>query len=332
MGLFGNKKPKLPSYVGVGLEGLLRDPAWAYAIGQAGIDPGRCEIVLRLAEPTVGSGGLPETPKPAILFGQGNTLAIAFPSEREIRVVRRDKARADLQTQRSGWFQILFGPANNLDGFMFWGAQDNLKLGTPEGEKFGKIMSAFLSGQLKAQQVFGTPQSLVSGGVSVEPATPAFEDPEDAVRWKMVNSVHSALVEMMDKYQQCFEKAETVEKAFGVANSGFVNGVRQHEMSMASFRGLGERSERELEGLLTELRAATVTAQNQWNDLLFLLPGSGNDVMRFGNWGMAHGVDPEVLSLVLTNSIFTRTDFGATRESFWTENDRVIAAMKGTGQ
>ena len=47
MALFGNKKPKLPSYVGVGLDALLQDPQWAYAISQAGIDTRSCEIVLR---------------------------------------------------------------------------------------------------------------------------------------------------------------------------------------------------------------------------------------------------------------------------------------------
>jgi hypothetical protein len=59
MGLFGNKKPKLPSYVGAGLDALLQDPEWASAISQAGIDAKRCEIVLRLADPTVGTGGCP---------------------------------------------------------------------------------------------------------------------------------------------------------------------------------------------------------------------------------------------------------------------------------
>jgi hypothetical protein len=145
-------------------------------------------------------GGVPENPTPAILFGQGNTLALAFPAEREIRVIKRDKSRAQLQTQRSGWFQILFGPANSLDGFMFWGSQDNLKLGTPEGGKFGSAMSAFLKGQLKPQQVVGTPQALVSAGVSVAPPVPAFEDPEDALRAKMVYSVHGALEEMMKDF------------------------------------------------------------------------------------------------------------------------------------
>jgi len=332
MGLFGNKKPKLPGYVGIGLDALLQDPEWAYAISQAGINTANCEIVLRLAGPTVGSGGVPETPKPAILFGQGSTLAMAFPAEREIKVVRRDKSRAQLQTVRSGWFQILFGPASSLDGFMFWGQEDNLKLDTPEGEKFGALMSAFLKGQLKPQQVVGTPQTLVSHSVSAEPPAPAFQDSEDALRWKMVHSVHGALEEMMDKYQQCFKTAETVEKAFGMANTDFVNGVRQHELSQASFRNLGVRTERELEGLLAGLRESTVTAQNQWKDLLFLLPGSDHDVMKVSKWCMSHGVDSGLMSSVVSNGMFIYTDFGLTRESFWIENERVAAIAQGAGQ
>jgi hypothetical protein len=286
------------------------------------------------ASPTrrLAQGGVPENPTPAILFGQGNTLALAFPAEREIRVIKRDKSRAQLQTQRSGWFQILFGPANSLDGFMFWGSQDNLKLGTPEGDKFGSAMSAFLKGQLKPQQVVGTPQALVSAGFSVAPPVPAFEDPEDALRAKMVYSVHGALEEMMNRYSQCFEKAEAVEKAYGMANTAYVNGVRQHELSQASFRGLGVRSERELEGMLAGLREATVAAQNQWRDLLFLLPGTEHDIMRVSTWCLSHGIDSEVVGSLLGNSMFVHADFGLTRDSFWAENERVIAAAQDGGQ
>jgi len=266
------------------------------------------------------------------LFGQGNTLALAFPAEREIRVIKRDKSKAQLQTQRSGWFQIVFGPASSLDGFMFWGSQDNLKLDTPEGDKFGSFMSAFLKGQLKPQQVVGTPQALVSAGFSVAPPVPAFEDPEDALRAKMVYSVHGALEEMMNRYSQCFEKAEAVEKAYGMANTAYVNGVRQHELSQASFRGLGVRSERELEGMLAGLREATVAAQNQWRDLLFLLPGTEHDIMRVSTWCLSHGIDSEVVGSLLGNSMLVHADFGLTRDSFWAENERVIAAAQSGGQ
>lgn len=332
MGLFGNKKPKLPSYVGAGLDALLQDPEWAEAISEAGIHTNQCEVVLRLADVTVGSGGAPDNAKPALLFGQGNILAIAFPAERDVRVIKRDKSRAELQTQRSGWFQVLFGPANSLNGFMFWGHEDNLKLGTPEGDKFGKVMSAFLKGQLKPQQIVGTPQSLVSSAVSVEPPAPAFADPEDSLRWKLVHSVRAALAEMMVKNSQCFKKAESVEQAFAMANAEFVAGVRQHEISRENFRRHGEKSERDLEALLADLREATFAAQNRWRDLLSLLPGSENDVKRIANWCLSHGVTSEVLSSLVSNGMFINTDFGLTRASFWAENERIAAVMERAGQ
>ena len=77
---------------------------------------------------------------------------MAFPSEREIKVLKRPESRAQLQTTQSGWFQILFGPVDSLDGFMFWGREDNLKLGTPEGDKFGSLLSAFLEDELKPRR------------------------------------------------------------------------------------------------------------------------------------------------------------------------------------
>lgn len=333
MALFGKKRPKLPSYVGTGLEALLQDPEWTYAISQAGIDTDACEVVLRLADATVGVGmGAPENASPAILLGQGNTVAIAYPGEREVKVVKRDKARGELQTQRSGWFQILFGPAENLNGFMFWGNEDNLKLDSPEGQAFGPIMSAFFKGQLKPGQIVGTPQSLVSSGVSAEPPAPEFDDPEDALRWQMVYSLRATLAQMVDKNSECFDKAELVEKAYAMANAEYVDGVRQHEISRNNFRDHGVRSEQELGVLLGELRQITLTAQNQWKDLVFLLPGSDNDVMKIANWCMSHDVDSEVLSSVVSNGMFVNTDFGLTRESFWAENDRVAAVMNNAGQ
>lgn len=333
MALFGKKKPKLPSYVGAGLDALLQDPEWAHAISQAGIDIKECEIVLRLAGATVGVGmGVPQSASPAILLGQGNTLAIAYSGEREIQVVKHDKSKGELQTQRSGWFQILFGPAENLNGFMFWDHQDSLKLDSPEGKKFGPIMSAFLNGQLKPGHVVGTPQSLVSSDVSTEPPSPEFDDPEDALRWKLVHALQASLAEMIDKNSECFDKAESVEKAFAMANAEYVNGVRQHEISRNNFRDHAVRAEQELGVLLGELRQVTLAAQNQWKDLVFLLPGTENAVMRIANWCMSHGVESEVLSSVVGNGVFINTDFGLTRESFWAENERVAAVMKDAGQ
>ena len=331
MGLFGNKKPKLPNYAGVGLDGLLDDPDWAYAIGQAGIDVTRCEVVIRLADATVGVNGSPVNAAPAILFGQGNTLALAYPADREVIVVKREKSRGQLQTQRSGFFQILFGAASTLDGFMFWGSQDNLKLEAPEGEAFGQYMSAFFKGQLEPQAVVGTPQSLVATApatASLSPP-PAFADPENTLRWTTLQNVHSALTEMLAKNSECFEKAEHIEKAFDIANAEFVNGVRQHEISRENFRKAAERYEAELAPLLGALREATLAAQHAWKDLLFLLPGTENDVMRIANWCMSHGVDSEVMSFVVANGMFIHTDFGLTRASFWAENERIAALAQG---
>lgn len=337
MGLFGNKKPKLPSYSGVGLDALLQDPQWAYAIQQAGINPSNCEIVLRLADATVGRGpgSVPEQASPVILFGQGETLALAFPTDREVVVETKSKLRGELQTQRSGWFQILFGPANNLDGFMFWGHQDNLQLGTPEGENFGKFMSAFIKGDLKPGQVVGTPQSLVAsgGGMSVEPPAPEFDDPEDALRWKMVYSVQGALTAMMEKYEESFEQAEGVEKAYGMANADVVNGVQQHPISKENFRKHAVAREAELPGVLAELRDKTTAAASQWNDLMFLFAGDDAEkLVKFGEWCMANGVPGETVSDVTGKSMFIYTDFGLTRESFWSQNERVLAVMNGQGQ
>lgn len=332
MGLFGNKKPKLPSYQGVGLEGLLQDPEWAYPISQAGITPGNCEVVLRLSSATIGLGQLgtpPVNAAPAILFGQGNTLSMAYPDEREVKVARKDVSRGELQTQRSGWFQILFGPPQNLDGFMFWGGADNLQLGTPEGENFGKFMSAFMRGQLTPGQVVGTPQSLVEsgGGVSVEPAMPEFSDPEDALRWKLTFAVQGALTAMMDKYQECFEQAENIEKAYGMSTIG-------HPISQENFRKHAVQMEGEIPAVLAELREATSAAASQWSDLMFLFPSddSAKQLVDFGQWCTTNGVPSDTLSAVVGNGMFIYTDFGLTRESFWTENERVTSVMNRSGQ
>lgn len=337
MGLFGKRKPPLPDYSGVGLEGLLADPHWAYAVSQAGIDVPSCEVVLRLSDATVGTGligGLPVHARPAILFGQGTTLAIAFPSEQEVKVVTRDKSRAEVQTQRSGWFQILFGPAENLDGFMFWDTDDDLRLGTKQGEMFGQCMLAFIRGQLAPGQVSGTPQSLISesSALQPQPSSPAFDDPQDELRWDLLHTLHATLAAMMSKNSECFEKAELAERGYAVANAEYVDGVRQHEISKDHFRRTAERLDSELAALLHELRELTLTAQAQWKDLVFLLPPAENDVMQIGNWCATNGVDSAVMSSLLSNSVFLYTDFGLTREAFWAENNRIAAVMNAANQ
>jgi hypothetical protein len=168
--------------------------------------------------------------------------------------------------------------------------------------------------------------------VSNETSGPTFDDPEDATRWKMVHAVRFSIDQMMDKYQECFEKAELTEKAYAMANTEYVNGVRQHELSKKSFAEMGARTEGELVGLLAELRTATLTAENQWKDLLFLLPGSGNDVVKISSWCMSHGVGSDVVGSVIGNGMFIHTDFGSTRQSFWTENERVASVLSQSGQ
>jgi hypothetical protein len=189
-----------------------------------------------------------------------------------------------------------------------------------------------LFGKKRPQQTVETTQSVAPSAVPVDPPAPAFEDPEDALRWKMVHSVASSLTELMDSYQQCFEKAEQVERAFGMADAEFVDGVRQHEISRKNFREMGIRWERQLEGLLGDLRAATIAAQSQWKDLLFLVPGTEADIIKVYDWCTSHGVDSEASSSIAGNTAFLHTDFGVTRESFLSENQRVIAVMERSGE
>ncbi|MBF6619845.1 MAG: hypothetical protein ITG02_06395 [Patulibacter sp.] len=329
MALFGKRKPRLPSYVAVGLEGLLSDPEWSGAIARSGIEPAACEVVLRLADATVGAGfTVMERVSPAILFGQGDTLAVAYPGEREVTVAKRATSRAELQTQRSGCFQIMFGPATNLNGFVFDGGEDNLKLESPEGEAFGKVMSAFLRGGLQPQQVVGTPQSLVASGIASTPRTPSFDDLDDALRWDLVHALHASLESWMETYQRCFETAEDVERAYGLAGALVVDGVQHHEISRKNFREHGNRMEQELVVLLGELRERTDAARGRWDELLGLLPGTEHEVMRIVNWCMAHEVDSEVSSYLSVNGLFIRGDYGLTRESFWVENTRITNIMR----
>jgi hypothetical protein len=148
----------------------------------------------------------------------------------------------------------------------------------------------------------------------VPPPMPSFEDPEDITRWQMVHALRASLADMMTK------------------NTEFVDGIRQHEISRENFRNVGVRKDTELEGLLVELRSATALAQSQWDNLLFLLPGSDNDVMKIFNWCESHGVDTEISGAIIAEGMFVRTDFGLTRASFWAENERINAVMNAGGQ
>lgn len=167
----------------------------------------------------------------------------------------------------------------------------------------------------------------------VKPAMPAFDDPDDVTRWETLHSANSLLAAMMDKYQECFEKAEMTEKAYAMGDAEFVDGIRQHEISRKNFHDTGVWCESELGGLLAELQVAMLTAREQWQNLLFLLPGSAeNDIMKVADWSTSHGVDSEVMSTLLSNSMFINCDFGTTRQSFRAQNDRIVAIMNQSGQ
>lgn len=195
---------------------------------------------------------------------------------------------------------------------------------------FGKPRSKLLD-QLTSQQA-STPAPMPMPRAPLPaPAAPLFDDPQDARRWKLMSSLDATLSAMMAKNSECFDTAEQVEKAYAMADSEYVNGIRQHEISRQNFRTHGTQSEHRLSGLLAELRSLTLVAQGQWNDLIALLPGDEPDVMKIANWAMSHRVDTAVLSSVLANGMFLNTDFGMTRASFWAEDERVAEVMRNAG-
>ncbi len=189
-------------------------------------------------------------------------------------------------------------------------------------------MSEFLRGQLKLQQIYGTPQRLASSRVSLHGSVPEFQDPDDALRAKMVLTVQTSYAAWIDKYQQCLDKNSSVENAFAMANAEFVDGVRQHEISRNYFRETAVTLQRELEGLLVELRALTISAHNQWKDLLFLLPGPNDDLMKIANWCESHNYDSEWILTSISLPMYFKSDFGLSRESFLAEEVRLENAVR----
>lgn len=171
MALFGKRRPTLPSYVGTSLDGLRRDATWAAAIRAAGLDINQCELVFRLEKAMVvdGRGSMtPQSVQPALLLGEGDILAIAYPGERAVQVVKRPRAKAELQTQRSGTFQVLFGPLDLMDFWVF----DDFKLGTPDGEQFGQTMLEFLRGRLAKSDDAASGLSAPSAQQHAAPSAP----------------------------------------------------------------------------------------------------------------------------------------------------------------
>lgn len=182
----------------------------------------------------------------------------------------------------------------------------------------------------------GTPAPPNDVGVTVA-ATPlgsgaAVVDPEDGLLLKMVYTVAVSLKAMMHQYEVCFEQAEKVERAFGMANAEVVDGIPQHPMSKANFRKMAVSWEGELSVMLAELREKTKAAASQWKDLVFLLPGDGNDMVRLVEWCRAHKVREEEFQTFISDGLFIFTDYGLSRDSFWAENQRVIAVLNRSGK
>lgn len=147
MPLFSKKPPKLPSYQGAGLSGLLADPAWADPLARAGIVPASCGLVRRVemvgaASPYQRfSDGMPFLiAGPAIVFVQGQMLALAVPDEREVLVLTQPVDKGRLMLTRSGAVQVAFGPDASVDGWTFLDS----KVETPEGQEFGDALNRYV--------------------------------------------------------------------------------------------------------------------------------------------------------------------------------------------
>lgn len=147
MPLFSKKPPKLPSYQGVDLNGLLADPAWAAPLARAGVAPASCELVRRVEDVMVAaryqsfSNGMPMLMAgPAILFVQGQTLALAVPEEREVLVLTKPLSEGRLMLTRFGAVQVVFGADGTVDGWTF----PHLKVETPEGKEFGNALNQYV--------------------------------------------------------------------------------------------------------------------------------------------------------------------------------------------
>lgn len=161
--------------------------------------------------------------------------------------------------------------------------------------------------------------------VSSNRAMPVFDDPDDVTRWKMVHAAHAAVKQMIDTNEQCHEKAVLAEKAFAMANTDVVNGIRQAEISKNTFLKHGIEKDRELQLQLAELRDATARAKGQWNNLMLLFSDGTDEhgIPTWMGWCMSHHVDSNVYTELISYGAFIGTDYGLTRESFWAEAQRI---------
>lgn len=148
MGIFQKKPPKLGSYHDIPLETMLADPVWADPIREAGFEPGRCDLVLRVADVLVAAQGASFAAgrpflfaAPAVLLAQDSDLGLAVPDERRVLVLRRPATRGRLMLTTHGAVQIVFGSDGSRDGWTF----THMKKATEEGSAFGNTLLRFVA-------------------------------------------------------------------------------------------------------------------------------------------------------------------------------------------
>jgi len=171
-------------------------------------------------------------------------------------------------------------------------------------------------GKKKATLAYVVAPQPPAAPVQAQAPMPVFDDPDDVTRWEVIPLANSSIVAVMDKYDECVEKAGKTEKAYALGDAEFFNGIRQHEASRKAFHDHGIQSEGALRGLLVELQALTKRAQEHWQNLLFLLPQGDNDLARLADWCMLRGVDPDVRVRLISHAFVVWTNFGTTLRSF----------------
>ncbi len=343
MARFEPAQPMLPSHLDASLDDLRSDPMWITATESAGLDMDRCELVIRVDSATVWTGDEPGSPyraTPALLLGRGGTLAIAFPDGRAVRVVTRPNFKAQLQTQRSGDFQILFAPPSQMpDAWMF----DGITAGTPSGAWFGQTILRFLRGQ--HAQPARAPSAGTSGpptpsgspwAASAEPTPspptvtlsrsvprPANQDRE-TVR-QLVQRLAAVCGEVMQLQSSCEKKGEEVQKVRHVAAQP------QHPMSRTSFLGVAERKEKEFLALLSQLREAIAKGRRLEEELAFLAGVLGRNTVHLVQALPADVFIGEELATIAVGGLYLHLDFGSSMDTFYATTDRLAQAMSSIG-
>lgn len=167
---------------------------------------------------------------------------------------------------------------------------------------------------------------------SAAPAAPAPANSEDELAKETAYSLAAMCEEASRLYNECIDKADKSEKARAMAQTDYVNGVQQHPLSKQSFAGMADRLEGELTSLLRELHELSAKGQRVWSNFMFLAGGPDSDFSTAMMWCTQHGIDSSTVSAIAVNGLFLRCDFGLTKASFLTANDRLAAAMKSNQQ